>query len=165
MKKLNLLLTFFAIIFVFRLQAQGDLQFNRAITFTNGNNATVPTGKVWKIESVNFSSSLTFQPGALNLSSCSNTVNGSGQVDGRNCNYSSSYMTIGNLQFITPEMSEFYCCSGCFGNCSTTNTVTLSSSSSGINIKSPIWLEAGKSISVVPGTGILISVVEFNIVP
>jgi hypothetical protein len=69
--------------------SQGNLQFNRVLSLTNGSNSSVPTGKVWKVESVNLSSTVNF----------------------------------------------------------------------------PIWLEAGKNITIANGTGVLVSIIEFNVIP
>jgi hypothetical protein len=56
MRKLLLLFFFFTAL---NLNAQGNLQFNQVLSLdanSAGNPVTVPAGKVWKIESVAFSS-------------------------------------------------------------------------------------------------------------
>ncbi len=156
------LIVIFFLFFCLYSKAQGDLQFNRVINIVNGDNLTVPTGKVWKLESVNFSSTLTYPIGAMNLVLCQNSVN---PPNNRLCDYAATYMTIGNVQFRGPSVQWGVVLMSCATPCPNTNPVALSSSPSSLSLQLPIWLEAGKSVSVVAGTGILISVVEFNIVP
>jgi hypothetical protein len=53
----------------------------------------------------------------------------------------------------------------CGSSCQATNPISLSGTTNNNNFIFPIWLKAGQNISVISGTGILISIVEFNIVP
>lgn len=77
MKKLLLITTFFISL---QLSAQGNLQFNQVLSLdanSGGNPVTVPAGKVWKIESVAFSSNNAYfqiQWGGVNYFVLNNTT-------------------------------------------------------------------------------------------
>ncbi len=144
--------------------SQGNLQFNRVLSLTNGSNSSVPTGKVWKVESVNLSSSVNFAIGALTNVNC---ITLTGTIpQNRQCDYAGVYINIAGVSFSTPTMSHITLATTCSSPCTSTNPVALSTSS--LNVSSlnfPIWLEAGKNITIANGTGVLVSIIEFNVIP
>jgi hypothetical protein len=172
MKNLSIIITLLSFLLVRTFcSAQGDLQFNKVLSVTNGANLTVPANKVWKIESINFSSTntLQFPVGSLNLVRCETggCANTGCTVINRNCYYNNKYMTIGNMDFITPDIVQGHQASATCGSisCPPSNTIPLSASPSALSLNMPIWLEAGKNISINAGSGILVSAIEFNIIP
>ena len=129
--------------------SQGNLQFSQVINLTPGTTYTVPANKVLKIESFT-SQSLPIYTTTLQSQSCAgnNTCQ---------CTWSAqSYLNIGSLSF-----SHQFSIGGIVGPCPATNSgsVTLP------NIDFPIWLNAGKQISIQNITGVLLTAIEFNIVP
>ena len=50
--------------------SQGNLEFNQIISAVNGVNINVPSNKIWKIESINFSTSVSFNAGTMQNTSC-----------------------------------------------------------------------------------------------
>ena len=129
--------------------SQGNLQFSQVINLTPGTTYTVPANKVLKIESFT-SQSLPIYTTTLQSQSCAgnNTCQ---------CTWSAqSYLNIGSLSF-----SHQFSIGGSVGPCPATNSgsVTLP------NIDFPIWLNAGKQISIQNITGVLLTAIEFNIVP
>ena len=151
-----LILSFLLLPFSF-LFSQGNLQFNQVLVFTPGNNYTVPSGKVLKVESINFTGSTVCLP-------LSSSYAGSCCPPGYSCgsatmgNYNAvDYMTIGNLVFNSGPSNAY--CSIPLPSCAQ-KTITLPT----INL--PMWLPTGKSISINSGTAsMMISAIEFNIVP
>jgi hypothetical protein len=156
---LNILLVF---IFCSTLaNAQGNLQFNRAITITPGLNYSVPSGKVLKIESINFSTTTVCIPKSSEVSG--NCLTPSGFVPSTYGVYNSiTYMTIANMNFRTPSFrgNPDNSCSNWF------NTSCYNFNFNSITLNTPIWLDEGKTVNVHPGVAdIIISALEFNIVP
>ena len=157
-------ITIFFIFFISSSTAQGNLQFNQIISIANGANLTVPINKAWRIDAINFSETLSFSIGSMNNTSCATLT--STIPNNRECYYIGNLLSIGGVYFQTPYLSYTTLATTCNSSCPATNPYILStSSSSPLSFKFPIWLEAGKSISVIQGVGILISVVEFNIIP
>lgn len=118
--------------------AQGTLQFNTVRLITNSQ--SVPTGKVWKVESVLSSSNL--QPsfaGCGSIASSSQVIS----VGGSNVTVSTAMHVHGS------------------GTCSTGQGQSLVHADV---TRLPIWLPAGTSLA--PGTNVSsISVLEFNVIP
>ena len=131
--------------------SQGNLQFSQVINLTPGTTYTVPANKVLKIESIT-SQSLPIYTTTFQSQSCS-TINGPCA-----CTWSAqSYLNIGSLSF-----------SHQFGNTSVPGypcPATYSGSITLPNIVFPIWLNAGKQISIQNITGVLLTAIEFNVVP
>jgi hypothetical protein len=130
--------------------SQGNLQFSQVINLTPGTTYTVPANKVLKIESFT-SQSLPIYTTTLQSQSCApnNTCQ---------CTWSAqSYLNIGSLSF----SQQLSISSSIGGPCPATNSgiVTLP------NIVFPIWLNAGKQISIQNITGVLLTAIEFNVVP
>ncbi len=130
--------------------SQGNLQFSQVINLTPGTTYTVPANKVLKIESFTSQSLPIYTTTLQSQSSCvGNTCQ---------CTWSAQpYLNIGSLSFsqqLSPTNSVG-------GPCPATNSgiVTLP------NIVFPIWLNAGKQISIQNITGVLLTAIEFNIVP
>lgn len=129
--------------------SQGNLQFSQVINLTPGTTYTVPANKVLKIESIT-SQSLPIYTTTLQSQSCAgnNTCQ---------CTWSAqSYLNIGSLSF-----SHQFSIGGIVGPCPATysGSITLP------NIVFPIWLNAGKQISIQNITGVLLTAIEFNVVP
>lgn len=142
-------------------KGQGNLQFNQVINLTAGGNYTVPAGKVLKIESITMSSGTICIPrtssdqlfcGMMNMI---NTYGGYNSVD---------YMKIGDLVFNSGGASGYNdtdCRKWTNPDCWPIKTLDFSSV-----LKTPMWLKEGKSIFIYQcSIPILISAIEFNIVP
>jgi hypothetical protein len=163
MIKFNFSLFFFFLL-INQAFTQGNLQFNQVLSLTNGANVNVPTGKVWKVEAINLSSNVVFAIGSLTNVSCQ-TLTGTTPTN-RRCFYTGNFIDIAGVQFSIPTLFYDTQSSNCNSPCPTTNPLTLSTSTLSVSsFKTPIWLESGKNITIIPGSGVLISVIEFNIVP
>jgi hypothetical protein len=143
------------------LYSQGNLQFNQVLSFEPGDNYTIPTGKCLKIESINMNSTTVCIPK-------SNTGNGScatpsGYYPSSFGIYAAiTFLTLGNMNFQTPTFNgnQGTSCSGWI------NTACYNYNFGALSFETPIWLEAGQAIVVNPNvSNILISAIEFNIVP
>jgi hypothetical protein len=156
-------LTFSLLLFLGNFYSQGNLQFNQIISITNGGNINVPVNKIWKIDAINFSETLLFNAGSMNNTSCTTLT--SSVPNNRQCFYQGNMLSIGGVTFVTPILSNITQATTCGTTCPAMNPVVLSSSTYYNKFFFPIWLNAGQNISVISGSGILISVVEFNIVP
>jgi hypothetical protein len=151
-----LILSFFLVLCSV-LYSQGNLQFNQVLTFEPGESYTVPTGKVLKIESVSMNGNAVTVPmtSQQNLGCYAQYVG----------NYTISagvyapvqYLTIGNVIFSTPFV---------YGTCSNPTPATALATITTPVINCPLWLEAGKTVTIFSGTfQMIISAVEFNIIP
>jgi hypothetical protein len=162
MKKLIIIVLFFMSFGVF---AQGNLQFNRVITFTAGSNYTVPSGKVLKIESISTNGSNVSLPRtSTGEGSCRNSYNYGYVIYTYGIYNGITYLTIGNINFTTGNASGINL-GPCFGGESNPDFWSLGGVQTP-QIQVPLWLEAGKTLNIHIGTfQILISAIEFNIVP
>jgi hypothetical protein len=155
-KTMKKILTILSLLFAFQSMAQGNLQFNQVINIKNGDTYTVPAGKVLKITSVTSSSKSSFK---IPFSNCDSY----GQ-----CFYRASDFTMFQIsnsiysisQNIAPVLSGISSGSGC--NCPPNINYDTNLMYS---VPTPIWLKNGEIVSINPGNGILISAIEFNIVP
>lgn len=152
-------LAFFSF-FGYMIQGQGNLQFNQALLVDN-NIATVPAGKVWKIENIIYQAVPYFQANSGSSgSSCSP------------CNGSSTIWT--NYTTQTCQVS-------------TSNPIIINGIKANLgNTGSPLWLPAGTTLSgetktcspdlgsysnncICPPLSVtaktFISIIEFNILP
>lgn len=157
--KYILLASFFVLItgITDSIKAQGNLQFNRVVTFKPGDNYIIPTGKCLKIESVNYGSNVVIVP-KTGVSQCYNcgTIPYDFGVYGPMI-----YLTIGNANFSTSSFngSNPACCMSY-------NTPTATTSFNNLSVSCPIWLEAGKNVSVNSGvSNLIVSAIEYNIIP
>jgi hypothetical protein len=135
-----------------QLYSQGNLQFNQVLNLIPGSNYTVPAGKVLKIESIATTSGSSVCAPQTNsyFASCG------GYPNQNVSNYGSvAYLTLGNLVFTSNGAS------GICGNASCYNvSVTFP------NLAVPIWLNAGKTVSIYNNMSqLLITAIEFNIAP
>lgn len=146
--------------------SQGNLQFNQVLNISNGANASVPVGKVWKIDAVNISPTWTFMQGTLTAVNCTQAIGANSQFV-RTCYYSAVYLSINGVDFVSPTVYTTTTNStSCGTPCPTTNSVSGNSTAlTTTELVFPIWLAAGQNISVISGSGILVSIVEFNVVP
>ncbi len=145
--------------------AQGNLQFNRIVNFKSGNNYTVPTGKVLKIVSINALSDIFVQ---LPLSNCNPTSaqwTSGGTWFFTDCQYNGlTFLKISNQKFdVAIQFNRSFPQNQC-SSCPPTASVSITSSTFN-NFKLPIWLSSGEEVSVAQIDGLLISAIEFNIVP
>ena len=157
--KRKILFSSLCVLFALSLKAQGNLQFNQVLNIENGMNYTVPTGKVLKIESINY-----VNPSAIvNYSSCTINCPGCGASSGVTCYYTSiNYLRIGNNIYSasTAPGGVYINSGGACSVCPATQTLSVSPT----NLILPIWLGSGKNVNVL-ASGIFISAIEFNIVP
>jgi hypothetical protein len=146
MKKALLILSLLAL--AIGAKAQGNLQFNQVMNLTSGNTYTVPTGKCLKIESI-----------LMNGAFVTSNFSGGGCAI---CSYAAvTYMQIGNIAFtVTPPNQAAP--GGCPGGiCPATNSASLTLPS----IIFPIWLKSGQIINLSSNAGVLLTAIEFNIIP
>jgi hypothetical protein len=154
MNNMKKIITIAILLFSMASYAQGNLQFNQVLNIKNGDTYTVPSGKTLKIITV-----VVQNPTAkIPLSSCTTS---NGYVT---CNYYGS-VTLGSISNIVYTANNLstglpapnYQCS----QCPPYTYISVNP----FGISDPIWLKAGEIVSVVQGSGILISAIEFNIVP
>jgi hypothetical protein len=140
-----------------QMKSQGNLQFNQVLNITNGTSYTVPSGKVLKIESINFNN-----PSLItNYASCYVNCPGCGSSSGVSCSYQGvNYLVIGDNIFSGGGGGIYVGSGGSCSVCPPTKSETLSAQTFNL----PIWLGAGKNVSVL-ASGIFISAIEFNLVP
>ena len=150
-----------SLVFAPHSNAQGNLQFNRVISFVAGSNYTVPTGKVLKIESINLSGTGVTVPmtSTTNLVNCPSICCGAYNLT-VGVYASVNYLSIANYIFATPSVT---------GTCSWLSNPTPATTTATITpptFQCPIWIESGKQVVIYSGApSILISAVEFNIIP
>ncbi len=129
--------------------SQGNLQFSQVINLTPGNTYTVPANKVLKIESLTFQSLPIYTTTLLSHQCAGNNT--------CSCTWSAqSYLNIGSLSY-----SSQLAVSSSIGPCPATNSASVTLP----NIVFPIWLNAGKQITIQNITGVMLSAIEFNIIP
>ena len=151
MKKSIVILLFFIAL---GAKAQGNLQFNQSLSLSNGS-YTVPTGKVFKVESINIDYSAIPQ---LSLIDCNIFNGGNGNLT--NCIYGQLlYLTIDNFNFKLPskvltQNLQFYC-----SQCAAVTSTNIAQQTFSL----PIWISAGKAINL-PTSWVHISGIEFNII-
>lgn len=136
MKKV-ILIQVFSVVLLFSALGQANLEFNAIQLITSSQ--SVPTGKVWKVESVLGANNL--QPsfaGCGAISSVSQVIS----VNSTNITVKTTYHAHGS------------------GTCSTGQGQSMESSEI---TKLPLWLPAGTSLA--PGSNVnSISVIEFNLI-
>ncbi len=160
-KKMKKLLTILLLLFALQTFAQGNLQFNQVINIKNGDTYTVPAGKVLKITAVSSGSNNVI---SMPLLRCD-------LLGGQNyCAYDlkATIGNIGNLNFNLNYNQSNYpsgvLYSGPSSQCQCPSSYEYTNGNT-INIPVPFWLKSGQNISINPGNGLLISAIEFNIVP
>ena len=146
------IITIAMLLFSMASYAQGNLQFNQILNLKNGDNYTVPSNKILKIVSINFIDTRILQP----LVGCRS--NGISTIF---CDYADViYFKIDNV------LSYYNGTGGVQKNAPCTNCDSLRSYSVNPSTpQMPIWLNSGKNINIIGGSGIFISAIEFNIVP
>jgi hypothetical protein len=135
-----------------KLSGQGTLQFNQVINLTPGNSYTVPAGKVLKITSVTSQASVITTPLQAQTGCIQTTCT---------CTYQAqTYLSIGNLNFTAQPSNltvQGSCSSGAPNNSSAVNVPS---------IQLPIWLKTGAQVGIQNNiTGILLTGIEFNVIP
>jgi hypothetical protein len=149
----------FYIMFIFSsiTFSQGNLQFNQVLNFSPGNSYTVPTGKVLKIESISISGSTICMPRTSTISIYCNGISGiKWYTVGIYAGY--DFFKIGDYTFSIPQQQV--ACTDVNTNPDCFNYMITEPP-----IKTPVWLPAGKTISLNQNNvKILISAIEFNIV-
>jgi hypothetical protein len=142
-----LMLSFFLVLCSL-LYSQGNLQFNQVLNLKSGNTYTVPTGKCLKVESI-----------LMNGASITSNLSGGGCAI---CSYASiTYMQIGNITYTAtpPNQASPGGCPN--GICPATNSASLTLPS----IIFPIWLKSGEIVNLNSNGGVLLTAIEFNIIP
>lgn len=137
MNKINVITIFLFASLVFivaEMKAQSGLNFSQVIMLNN-NSQTVPTGKVWKVESI--MSGLAYPIG----SNCTSPTN--------NGNYGTAFFIDNNIYFTDVAY-----------NAGTNYSSIMFTGSRAL----PMWLSAGTSIKTACSTSIA-TVIEFDIVP
>ena len=138
-----LILSFFLVLCSL-LYSQGNLQFNQVLVLTSGANYTVPSGKVLKIESILHDGTAT-----IPFSACTGS-----------CVYNGSVCSVDGIQIkLTSSTGTASCLTCPATNFTTDNFIAIS------NYVFPIWLSAGKIVTISSAAGIRISAIEFNIIP
>ena len=144
--------------------SQGNLQFNRVITFTPGSNYTVPTGKVLKIESINISSTSVCIPRTSSQTQTCQPAYGQAYNNTYGIYDGITFLTLNNINYVTPSFSGFV--GGAYQCSNWSNADCWNYTFSNMSFNCPIWLEAGKRVYIHSGVAsILISAIEFNIIP
>ncbi len=156
--KYILLASFFVLITAITdsIKAQGNLQFNRVVTFKPGDNYIIPTGKCLKIESVNFGSNVVIVPktGVGQCYSCGPNPFNFGVYGPM------IYLTLGDSNFSTSAFD------GNNSNCCLSYNTSTRATTFTLSISCPIWLEAGKNVIVNSGvSNLIVSAIEYNIIP
>jgi hypothetical protein len=122
-----------------QLYSQGNLQFNQVKLVTTVQ--TVPTGKVWKVESA------TYNGGAPFPNSTANYAFPVGSLQTRGFESIMSYSVNGQLNYFPVSFS-----------------INGNFSSGNLMAHFPLWLPEGSTLAVGTNMGYL-SVIEFNIIP
>jgi hypothetical protein len=136
--------------------AQGNLQFNQVLNLSNGNNYVVPSGKVLKIESINYNSPKVER----NFSSCSIACPGCGASSGVGCFYFGvDYLKIADNTFTSNGGGISIGSGGSCSVCPPTMIVDLTIPAFNL----PIWVGEGKVVSIL-ASGVFISAIEFNVI-
>jgi len=145
-------LSFLFFFLLLGLGAQGNLQFNQVINLIPGNTYTVPLGKVLKVESIT-SHNAVITTALQGQISCVQTT--------CTCAYQSqAYLNLGNITYAAQPANLTV-----NGSCST----LAPSNSSNVTFPAlslPIWLKEGTQVAVQNNiTGILVTGIEFNVIP
>ena len=141
------------------LFGQGNLQFNQVINISSSQSYTVPANKCFKLESIQVfnasaSSALTncaCNPSTMGVSQCT-------YAGGAVCNIAGIAL---NYNSFTQNGSTCSWQSMCPGNCPPTASTSISFP----YLSFPIWLSEGKVITIGNVSGVLLSGIEFNIIP
>jgi hypothetical protein len=133
--------------------AQSTLNYSKAIIFKSGDNYTVPSGFVLKIESMNSNS-----PSSTHLySGC--TLGCSLPACGVNCNFRDTVVfQLGSYNFSISSPSVYVTSGGSCSVCKTSNTIAVTIPS----LNFPIWMPAGEKV-IVSAKGVYISALLFEI--
>ena len=157
MKRILLLALIFISLNAF---GQGNLQFNQVLNIKNGDNYTVPAGKVLKITSVSSDNKVSFK---VPFTYCDQV-----SYSQYRCVYDINapiICKIGNLNFsINSGQPQQALGNGYQSVCSSCPS-TYDYSYGGFSVITPIWLKAGENITIAQGSGVFISAIEFNIIP
>jgi len=144
-------------IIVFFVKAQGNLQFNRVVNFSNGSNYTVPNNKVIKIESINQNNAVISS--AYN-GNCTIMCPSCGTSSGVTCYYNGlEYLKIGSISYAVGGGSLYI---GSGGNCNVC-PATKNDATTLPLLNCPIWIGAGETIKI-SLSGVVISCLEFNLI-
>ena len=149
------IMTIAMILFSMASYAQGNLQFNQVLNIKNGDTYTVPAGKVLKITSTGSGHNLTVK---LPYTNC---IYQSGNVY---CYYTHNTFEIASIAGLKYNLTQLTNSTiAPQGQCSQCPATLDNPVLSGFGAPT-VWLKAGEVISIVQGTGMLISAIEFNIV-
>jgi hypothetical protein len=153
----NLVCFIFLIYLSPQLIGQGNLQFSQVITLVNGQSYTVPSGAVFKVESMN-----QFSSGTISLDyngSCMINCPSCGASSGVTCYYNGiTYLQLGGVILNKGGDNTYINSGGSCTVCPPTKTVSISLPT----VDFPIWLKAGEQVSL-KVAGAHISGIEFVI--
>lgn len=133
--------------------AQSTLNYSKAVVFKSGDNYTVPSGFVLKIESMN-----SISPNSTHkYSSC--MVNCGSPSCGVQCFYRDTVVfQLGSFNYSINSPQVNYTTGGACSVCKTSNTIAVTIPS----LNFPIWLPAGEKV-IVSAKGVYISALLFEI--
>jgi hypothetical protein len=148
-----LFISMFSILFCIDSLAQSTLNYSKAIIFKSGDNYTVPSGFVLKIESIN-----SISPNSTHkYSSC--IVNCASPSCGVQCFYRDTVVfQLGSFNYSINSPQVNYTTGGACSLCKTSNTIAVTIPS----LNFPIWLPAGEKV-IVSAKGVYISALLFEI--
>jgi hypothetical protein len=152
MKK-TIFISIMSLLFNIDSNAQSTLNFSKAIVFKSGDNYTVPTGFVLKIESMNINSPTSTH----SYSSC--MVNCGSPTCGVQCFYRDTVVfQLGSFNYTVSSPQVNYNTGGACSVCKTLNTIVPTIPS----VNFPIWLPTGEKV-IVASKGVYISALLFEI--
>lgn len=133
--------------------AQSTLNYSKAVVFKSGDDYTVPSGFVLKIESMNSNSPTSTHT----YSSC--IVNCASPSCGVQCFYRDTVVfQLGSFNYRVNSPQVNYSTGGSCSLCKTLNTIVPSIP----NMNFPLWLPAGEKV-IVSAKGVYISALLFEI--
>jgi hypothetical protein len=156
MKRILLLALIFISLNAF---GQGNLQFNQVLNIKNGDNYTVPAGKVLKITAVSISSKNIIKVPFLRCDLWQGSYF---------CTYNLDNIIVGNigsLNYYLYSTSPTVASPGYYSLCSQCPSSYDYTGGVSIGFQTPFWLKSGENITIAQGSGVLISAIEFNIIP
>lgn len=146
-------ISIFSLISCIESMAQSTLNFSKAIVFKSGDNYTVPSGFVLKVESINSISPTSTH----SYSSC--IVNCGSPSCGVQCFYRDTVVfQLGSFKYSINSPQVNYVTGGSCSVCKTQNTITVTIPT----MNFPLWLPSGETV-IVSAKGVFISALLFEI--
>jgi hypothetical protein len=158
----NIFFFFLMLCLVGKANTQFSLSFSRTILLTSSDGqVTVPTNKTWKI--VNAVAGVgTVTTSTVDSHHCGGSCSG-GSCSSFSCRYRSPLYTINGREF-----SRVFGCLSCGSTCNSQVNCpashTYSYNIQDMEFNAPLWIPAGAQLEIF-GTGVLFSIIEFDIQP